>query len=166
MAPPKDGASLQGGAAALDERKRVLFHASSLNRSDIISKVVSNNSSAPAVGVSPSSSTSKSGEIDREVLDHVDEGGLTALHHAVKKSSLDVSVALPVGFLSKYQTRDIYTNLHTCANGSLPSTRYCRLSTAPQGGQRWCGEHATQRYVRLIQATVNANPRRSLDRCV
>lgn len=72
----------------LDERKRVLIHACSLNRSDIVKKVVT---TAPK---SASSSAGNGGDEDvhREVLDHVDEGGLTALHHAVKKSSLDVSV--------------------------------------------------------------------------
>lgn len=81
--PEKEG-------AGLDERQRVLIHACSLNRSDIIKKVVS-------TGTAPTSASSSSdnggdGDVDREVLDHVDEEGLTALHHAVKKSSLDVSL--------------------------------------------------------------------------
>lgn len=71
------------GGASLDERQRVLIHACSLNRSDIIKKVIS---------TSPrGDSSSRDGDIDRKVLDHVNEEGLTALHHAVKKSSLDVS---------------------------------------------------------------------------
>lgn len=72
--------------AGLDERQRVLIHACSLNRSDIIKKVVR---------TAPKSGSSNGGygdrDVDREVLDHMDEEGLTALHHAVKKSSLDVS---------------------------------------------------------------------------
>lgn len=77
--------SPEEGGSGLDERQRVLIHACSLNRSDIIKKVVS---PAPR---SSSSANGGDGEVDRGVLDHVDEGGLTALHHAVKKSSLDVS---------------------------------------------------------------------------
>lgn len=82
--------------AALEERRRVLFHASSLNRSDIIKKVVSaaasnNGTTNGAVAPGSSSSTGGNCDVEREVLDHVDENGLTALHHAVKKSSLDVS---------------------------------------------------------------------------
>lgn len=105
MARIKDGGSQEGGSALL-ERQRVLIHASSLNRSDIIKKVVSaeNNpqqDSAAVVAPSAASLSSAPGStqggdrgVDREVLDHVDGEGLTALHHAVKKSSLDVGLKL------------------------------------------------------------------------
>ena len=80
------------GGTGLDERRRVLIHASSLNRSDIIKKVVSSGvDAAPPASTASGSSRGGDGEVDREVLDHADEEGLTALHHAVKKSSLDVS---------------------------------------------------------------------------
>ena len=77
----------------MDERRRVLIHASSLNRSDIIKKVVSSgvDAAAPPASTASASSRGGDGEVDREVLDHVNEEGLTALHYAVKKSSLDVS---------------------------------------------------------------------------
>ena len=88
--PDKEG-------AGLEERQRVLVHACSLNRSDIIKKVVSTSTAVPAAAgagaprsASSSSGNGRDGDVDREVLDHVDEDGLTALHHAVKKSSLDV----------------------------------------------------------------------------
>lgn len=98
MARKKTGSVEEDEGAALEERRRVLFHASSLNRSDIIKKVVSaaasnNDTTIGAVAPGSSSSTSGDCDIEREVLDHVDENGLTALHHAVKKSSLDVSIA-------------------------------------------------------------------------
>lgn len=88
----------QGGDR--DERKRVLRHASSLNRADVIKKVVCRtllsptSSTGPAAASSPPSSLGgpgNAGDVDRDVLDHVDEEGLTALHYAVRKSSLDVS---------------------------------------------------------------------------
>ncbi|CAM9201153.1 unnamed protein product, partial [Ectocarpus fasciculatus] len=86
------------------ERRRVLVHASSLNRSDIIKKVVSaaasNNDATTMGAIAPgsSSSTSRDCDVEHEVLDHVDENGLTALHHAVKKSSLDaIRVLLRLG---------------------------------------------------------------------
>ena len=77
----------KGGEAGLDERQRVLIHACFLNRSDIIKKVVR---TAPTSATSSGNGSGGDGDVDREVLDHVDDVGLTALHHAVKKSSLDV----------------------------------------------------------------------------
>ncbi|CAM9574465.1 unnamed protein product [Ectocarpus sp. 6 AP-2014] len=103
MARKKTGSVEEDEGAALEERRRVLFHASSLNRSDIIKKVVSaaasnNDTTIGAVASGSSSSTSGDCDVEREVLDHVDENGLTALHHAVKKSSLDaIRVLLRLG---------------------------------------------------------------------
>ena len=83
----------------VDEERRVLIHASSLNRADVIKKVLlrdSQGSVSQAGGSgSPPRSTSSvvDVDVDRNVLDHVDEKGLTALHYAVRKSSLDVSAA-------------------------------------------------------------------------
>lgn len=83
---------LSGG---LEERRRVLRHASSLNRADVIKKVVASQQSTIVSGPDSSSSSPPSSqgaeEVDRDVLDYEDEDGLTALHYAVKKSSLDVS---------------------------------------------------------------------------
>ncbi|CAM9162688.1 unnamed protein product [Ectocarpus sp. 4 AP-2014] len=103
MARKKTGSVEEDEGAALEERRRVLFHASSLNRSDIIKKVVSaaasnNDTTIGAVAPGSSSSTSGDCDVERVVLDHVDENGLTALHHAVKKSSLDaIRVLLRLG---------------------------------------------------------------------
>lgn len=78
----------EGGST--EERKRVLRHASSLNRADVVSKVVRSPSSTSLTGSAELSYDSDS-DIDVEVLNHMDKDGLTALHHAVTKSSLDVS---------------------------------------------------------------------------
>lgn len=99
----KQGDEESGGA--IEERRRVLRHASCLNRADVIKKVVllqpsSRNSQPTSSGAGAAAAPPLSGQgvvdadVDREVLDHVDEEGLTALHHAVVKSSLDVSVSV------------------------------------------------------------------------
>lgn len=93
----KQGPGDSGGG--LQERRRVLKHASSLDRSDIIRKVVLRQQPSPQLlnnegSDQPVSSPGRQAEeVDREVLDYVDEEGLTALHYAVMKSSLDVSLA-------------------------------------------------------------------------
>lgn len=112
MARSKDGGGQEGGNELL-ERQRVLIHASSLNRSDIIKKVVSaeNNPQQNSVAAAPGSRQGGDGDVDREVLDHVDGQGLTALHHAVKKSSLDVGLALNSRLL-----HPIYGGIHTCSS--------------------------------------------------
>ncbi|CAB1110110.1 unnamed protein product [Ectocarpus sp. CCAP 1310/34] len=119
MARKKTGSVEEDEGAALEERRRVLFHASSLNRSDIIKKVVSaaasnNDTTVGAVAPGSSSSTSGDCDVEREVLDHVDENGLTALHHAVKKSSLDairVLLRLGVDVTAKGGAQSPYPNL-------------------------------------------------------
>lgn len=89
----------EGQGGDMEERKRVLRHASSLNRADVIKKVVCRTLLSPTSAghaVSPPSSAGGVGnadDVDREVLNHVDEEGLTALHYAVRKSSLDVSTS-------------------------------------------------------------------------
>lgn len=80
----------------VDERRSVLIHASSLNRADVIKKVLlreslDNNLQSKGSSSLPSSSGGIGAAVDRDVLDHVDKTGLTALHYAVKRSSLDVS---------------------------------------------------------------------------
>lgn len=100
--------SPEAGATGLDERQRVLIHACSLNRSDIIKKVVS---TAPRS--SSSSGNGGDGDVDREVLDHVDDEGLTALHYAVKKSSLDVS-SCRFGFVDLFHLVPPAAELHVC----------------------------------------------------
>lgn len=88
----------------IDERRRVLKHASSLNRADVIKKVVSCPSplknTTPIGGSSVAAGTGGEGCVDREVLNHMYEDGLTALHHAVKKCSLDVSFGVVVTLVS------------------------------------------------------------------
>lgn len=80
----------------IDERRSVLIHASSLNRADVIKKVLlreslGNNLQSRGSSSPPSSSGGINAAVDRDVLDYVDKKGLTALHYAVKRSSLDVS---------------------------------------------------------------------------
>lgn len=114
MARDRNNQGSEDSAGGVEERRRVLIHASSLNRSDIIKKVVarqppslllqqlaggsnqdaspaSASSSSAAASAAPSSRDGSDANVDRDVLDHVDEEGLTALHYAVKKSALDVS---------------------------------------------------------------------------
>lgn len=81
----------------IEERQRVLRHASSLNRADVIKKVVCRSLSVSGAATPPISGNGKDdtpggdADVDKEVLNHVDEEGMTALHYAVRKSSLDVS---------------------------------------------------------------------------
>eukprot|EP00903_Cladosiphon_okamuranus_P016529 g15249.t1 len=107
--------NLEKEGAGLDERQRVLIHACSLNRSDIIKKVVSTGTSPKSASSSSGSSgNGVDGDVDREVLDHVDEEGLTALHHAVKKSSLDairVLLRLGVDVTARGGTQSPFPNL-------------------------------------------------------
>lgn len=136
----KKQASEESGGE-VEERRRVLMHASSLNRSDIIKKVVARQpssllpgggnqqqdaASAESVTSAAGAPSSRDGDhenVDREVLDHVDEEGLTALHYAVRKSSLDVSYSSPIvaQFLSGC------TAFPLCAAGIGP-TRHCLVS--------------------------------------
>lgn len=86
---------MDGEGGDTEERKRVLRHASSVNRADIISKVVRRTFQGSTGEVveedGPIQAEEGDSNIDTAILNHVDADGLTALHYAVGNSSLDVS---------------------------------------------------------------------------
>lgn len=84
-----------GEGGDTEERKRVLRHASSVDRADIISKVVrttfQGSTGALVEEDGPIQAEEGDSNIDTAILNHVDADGLTALHYAVGNSALDVS---------------------------------------------------------------------------
>lgn len=84
-----------GEGGDTEERKQVLRHASSVDRADIISRVVRTTPPGSTGEVveedGPIQAEDGDSNIDTAILNHVDADGLTALHHAVGNSALDVS---------------------------------------------------------------------------